>query len=342
MKNFFVGIELTRHCNLRCAHCFRADLDEAAEIPFETVDKVLREATRYNRPHIALTGGEPTLHHRFLDILNLIVTHGFTFHFVTNGYHYDKLFRKTFPLFGNPQWIGVSFSVDGAKEETHDAIRGKGSFARVLAAVAVAKTHKLEVVVQMVLHRGNRHELEALALLCSRLGVDRLHIAHMQPTPAGVRHNLLHSPEECRQAEREILNLGARIRMPVILSAGYYDESPLAHCTFLKNAALNIDYRGRLTTCCQLSNVEGSSDETDVIADLNEMPLEAAHAKLLEVYQGIFRARLEKIREGALHSLDSFHCWSCMKQFRKVEWMRDFPENAWVRQDPYFSRRRSS
>lgn len=342
MNDFFIGLELTRHCNLRCSHCFRADLDQVSEIPFETVEKILKEAKSYHRPHIAMTGGETTLHSRFSDILNLITRYGYTFHFVTNGWNYKTLFRDLYPLFGDPRWVGVSYSLDGATAETHDAIRGKGSFNRVLGAIAVAATHKLEVVVQMIVHRNNRHEMESLALLCSKLGVTRLHIAHLQPTPEMVSKNLLHSPAECRDAEREISTLSSHFTMPIILSAGFFDQTPLAHCRFLKMGALNIDFQGRLTACCQLSNLTGVTTEEDIIADLNQTSLEEAHQKLIQTYQQVFNARLEKMKSGQLGEIDQFHCWSCMKHFHKVDWMNDFPENEWVQEDPYFKTKEST
>ncbi len=339
MNDFFIGIELTRHCNLRCAHCFRADLDKVSEIPFETMQSILEQAKKYHKPHIAMTGGETTLHRRFVDILELIISYGYTFHYVTNGYNYKSIFKKIHHLFGDPHWVGVSISLDGATAQTHDAIRGQESFSRALATIAIAAMHDLEVVVQMVVHRGNRHEIEQMALLCSKMRVSRLHIAHMQPTPHAVEHGLLHSPEEYRMVEREIIDLQGRFKMPIVLSAGFYDETPLAHCRFLKLGALNIDHQGRLTTCCQLSNLEGGEGEKDVVADLNSTPLEIAHKSLLSAYQNIFDTRLEKMRNGTFHDLDNFHCWNCMKHFKKVEWMNQFPQNEWVRGDPYFQKR---
>ncbi len=340
MNDFFIGLELTRHCNLRCAHCFRADLDQVEEIPFATVEKVLEQGKRYHRPHIALTGGEPTLHSRFYEILDLIVSHNYSFHYVTNGFNYASVFRRLFPLFENPLWVGVSVSLDGASSEVHDSIRGKGSFSRALATIAIARTHKREVVVQMVVHRGNRKDLEPMAVLCSKMDVNRLHVAHMQPTPHAVEAGLMSSPDECRQIENEVSDLQGRFRMPIVLSAGFYDQTPLAHCRFLKLGALNIDFRGRLTTCCQLSNLEGARGERDIVADLKTEDLASAHVKLLKKYQERFEQRLTQVGRGELPDIDNFHCWSCMKHFGQVDWMGDYPDNEWVRTDPYFNSKR--
>lgn len=336
-SDFLIGIELTRHCNLRCAHCFRADLDQFSEIPFETVAKILGEAKRYGQPHIAFTGGEATLHRRFFDILQLVIDHGFTFHYVTNAFNYKTIFKKLYPLLGHPQWQGISFSLDGGTRETHDAIRGPGSFDRVLAGIAIARSYGMEAVAQTVVHRGNRHELDTLATLCAKMGVTRFHLAHLQPTPHAVEHGLLHSPQECRQVEREIRDLQGRYKLPIFLSAGFYDTTPVAHCRFLKLTSLNIDFRGQLTMCCQLSNLEASEGQVDVIADLNRTSLQDAHRMVLESYQGIYDARIRKFEEG-MPDIDNFHCWTCMKHTKKVEWMRDYPENEWVAQDPYFQR----
>lgn len=331
-----LAIEATRHCNFRCIHCFRADIDKASEIPFETVQKILEGAKRYHRPHIALTGGEATLHSRFVDILELLIRHDFTFHYVTNGWNYQTTFKRLYHLFGDPHWTSIGVSLDGATAKTHDAIRRKGSFSRVLATIAVAVAHNLKPAVAMAIHRGNRHELERLALLCSKMGVDRFLVVHLQPTFHTVAKNLMLSPEEFRAVERQVQDLAADLKMQVSFAAGYYDHTPLAHCGFLQLNSLNIDHKGRLTVCCQLSNAEGGVDDEDVVADLNVTPLETAHMQLLRKYFELFEERLSNMRKGTLSDLDHFHCWHCLKHFKKVEWMRKYPENEWVRSDPYF------
>ena len=51
-------LELTRQCNLNCAHCFRGD-SEKEYIPLDTIDKVFNDICRVNS--FLLTGGEPLL-----------------------------------------------------------------------------------------------------------------------------------------------------------------------------------------------------------------------------------------------------------------------------------------
>ena len=44
-------------------------------------------------------------------------------------------------------------------------------------------------------------------------------------------------------------------------------------------------------------------------------------------------ARLDALhREGC--DLNHFHCWFCQKHFGRVEWMRAYGDDGWVRGDP--------
>ena len=158
-SDFFIGIELTRHCNLRCQHCLRDDLDKHAEVPVEFVKKLLKQARAYNKPHIALTGGEATLHSKFGEIIDLIVSEGYTFHFVTNGTTFPRVFQRLQAYAGGRAWRGISLSMDGATEETMDKIRGKGVYQKAIQAIAIAKTHRVPVTAQMVVNRLNRPEM---------------------------------------------------------------------------------------------------------------------------------------------------------------------------------------
>jgi len=334
-QEFFIGLELTRHCNLRCKHCLRDDLDKPALLPIEFVRSILEQAKAYHKPHIAMTGGEVTLHPKFGEIIDLIVDMGYRFHFVTNGTTVAHVFKRIGRHAGGPYWGGVSISLDGATEEVHDAVRGAGVWRKTVGAIAAYKARGLSVTVQMVVNKLNRHQLHEMARLCSQMQVDRFFIAHMQPTPHGLRDDIFLSPEDWTQIDKDILELKQLYRMPIQQSAGYYDLIPLSHCKFLRNGALNIDYAGRLTVCCQISNTGGPEDgEHDVVADLNKVTLTQGHQMLMDAYNGIHKARLQKIGDGTMTKADSYHCWFCMKHFKKLTYMKNYMNNPWVQMDP--------
>jgi hypothetical protein len=39
--------------------------------------------------------------------------------------------------------------------------------------------------------------------------------------------------------------------------------------------------------------------------------------------------KIQRLAEGKLGDLDYFPCWYCLKYFRKVDWLRKFPDTPW-------------
>ena len=79
-------IEITRRCNMRCAHCMRGDA-ESVDISLKHISNLLRHV-RYIH-HFNITGGEPSLNVRAIrHILERVRAYGITvndFYIVTNG-----------------------------------------------------------------------------------------------------------------------------------------------------------------------------------------------------------------------------------------------------------------
>jgi len=66
--------------------------------------------------------------------------HGFTFNLVTNGHRFRE---NLLPVLSSPDiqegLTEVCFSLDGARPETHDALRGPGSFREVMEASTLCR-----------------------------------------------------------------------------------------------------------------------------------------------------------------------------------------------------------
>ncbi|WP_160321742.1 radical SAM/SPASM domain-containing protein [Bradyrhizobium pachyrhizi] len=79
-------IELTRACNLRCPHCFvEGGVARAGELPTERILGLLDEWAAMGVFSVILTGGEPTMHPDFVDIVHHAHRLGFTVGLATNG-----------------------------------------------------------------------------------------------------------------------------------------------------------------------------------------------------------------------------------------------------------------
>lgn len=310
--------ELTSLCNFSCTHCIREE-GEPGFLPVSLVEKVLAETRRYgNINYVAFTGGEPTLHPEFPRLLELVTGYGYRFGFVTNGWRFvDRTFAQLAPYRG--QLAHVTFSVDGATEQSHDTLRRrKGSFRRLLQAITLCRFQGVGVHVNMVVTRDNRAELEAMALLASRLGCDALLYGHCQPTPHAVAAGLVLDAAERRRVEEEIGRLQSLFRMTILLAGDHYNASRFHQCPQFQMREFNIDHRGRLTACCMLSGYRGGTPDTEVVADLREVSFYEGHQRLVST---ITRLNLEKIARVSTtepEEKDQFICTHCLEHFGKV------------------------
>ncbi|MCL4468332.1 MAG: radical SAM protein, partial [Deltaproteobacteria bacterium] len=93
MSFYEMSFELTNKCNLSCLHCLRDKTDMRSFISVELFESILKQAKAYNLKHIAFTGGEPTLHPHFAQIIDTVVQHGYTYHFVTNAWNFLSVWK---------------------------------------------------------------------------------------------------------------------------------------------------------------------------------------------------------------------------------------------------------
>jgi MoaA/NifB/PqqE/SkfB family radical SAM enzyme len=203
-----IGIELNNVCNLDCSHCFRSIYRGGAEnkqelfLPLETLEKILVEARPLGYTHVAITGGEPPLHPRFGAALEIIVRRGYSYHFLTNARNFQKTLREVSQPSRRSTLSGISFSLDGATEATHDAIRGKGSFREVVTAIATCQSTGIESSIITTINKVNRHEIDQMALLGAHLKVKRHIFGHQNPTEHNMGEQLILPLSEWRSVER--------------------------------------------------------------------------------------------------------------------------------------------
>ncbi len=310
--------ELTNLCNFSCVHCIREEDGPHSFLPFAIADKVLREVEPYRDfDFVAFTGGEPTLHPQFAEIAELVVERGYSFGFVTNGWKFAEVLPRIEPL--SEHLRQVTFSLDGAREATHDEIRRRpGSFRRVMQAISLCRFHGIPFQINMVVTRANRGELQEMAELASRLGCQALGFGHCQPTPDGLAAGLVLDAAARRRVEAEVAELQEMFRLRILLAGDHWQESPVYQCPQLAMREFNIDYRGYLTACCTLSNYRGGTPDTDVVADLHEVSFYEAHRRLVARIAEINREKISRLAAGGLTEADHFICSHCLSHYGKV------------------------
>ena len=324
-----LSVELANICNLHCSYCFRSDdnlySSHAEFFPLTLLQRVVNEAhAAANVTRINFTGGEPTLHPEFAETLRVIGDAGLTVSFVTNGWHFERVWPA---LQSNRAAVShVAFSLDGVTREDHDRWRGNGSFDRLVRAFTRCYMSKLRFGIKIVVRRDLVDQLEQIAIFAARMGAASLNFVHVMPTSNAVADETALSLDEQRAAEQEIAILARIFKMNIGIDVGYYnvDESR-PPCAPLAGVSMNIDYRGRLSLCCNLSGFRGAVEERDVVADLNVESFALAYEK----FQALAALQLQK-RKDALAALRSqavtpdiytgSPCLFCLQSFGKIPW----------------------
>ncbi len=209
---FILQFGITSTCNLRCRHCYD-DTEEHVHMPFDqcvtVLDKFFAFCRRYDRfPLIWLTGGEPTIHPHFWDILTFIKDEikdstGGGVVVLSNGFNADQ--SSVEQLADYPIVRGVQISVDGACAETHDTIRGKGSFARAAHALRLLEPTPLHSAMHFVVHKDNYQDAFKMTDLAREWGVDTLVITRLVPWGRGQElYKKMLSPEQVQKLYRKL------------------------------------------------------------------------------------------------------------------------------------------
>jgi sulfatase maturation enzyme AslB (radical SAM superfamily) len=322
-------VELANICNLHCSYCFRSEdnlyNNHAEFFPLELLRRIVSEARRAAHiTHVNFTGGEPTLHPQFAQILETIGAADLQASFVTNGWHFERVW----PALSNnrPAISHVAFSMDGIDRETHDRWRGNGSFERLIRALTRCYMSQLPFAIKIVVRRDLVDQLEQIAIFAARMGAAALNFVHVMPTSSGFENDLALNRDEQRAAEEEIAILARIFKLNISIDVGYYNiDEQRAPCSPLAGKSMNVDYRGRLSLCCNLSGFRGAAAEPDVVADLNVESFASALVKLRELAS----VQLQK-RRDALATLRAkgtspdlytgSPCLFCLQSYGKIPW----------------------
>jgi MoaA/NifB/PqqE/SkfB family radical SAM enzyme len=318
-----LGFAITEHCNLRCPHCIRDDVTTVRnldpEVLFATVDDALR---MFSGVGVSMTGGEPTLHPQWERIVAGLHARGIAYRFVSNGWH----MRRLMPLIDRYPPAYVRLSLSGGDEAVHDEERGRGSFRRVLMAVALLTSRGIPAQLGLVVDRRDRHQLRQAADLAEALGCVAIHFTLAQPVGGSAARDTDLAPQEWYPARDEILAMSREPgrRTQIWLDYGAPAVGAETACDTFDGRRVYVDARGRLSLCCQLS--EYGFNEADVVADLTREPFARVWGRYREALQ---EQRERSAARGADDPIGAFPCIRCARALGKMEWIRGYPESPW-------------
>jgi MoaA/NifB/PqqE/SkfB family radical SAM enzyme len=179
--------------------------------------------------------------------------------------------------------------------------------------------------IKVGIRRDTVPQLEQIAIFAARMGASTLSFSHVLPTSREFDEQMALGAEDRRAAELEIALLARIFKMRITIDAGYYNLDPAPPCSPLAGVSCNIDYRGHLSLCCNLSGFRGAVGEADVVADLKTEDFASAYTRLRRVADAQLKRRREALADQEARGVKpdlylGSPCLFCLQSFDKLPW----------------------
>jgi len=159
-----VEIHPTNACNLNCPHCYMESSPQSGfgnSLPLNKWKEIIDEVEYLKVPNLNISGGEPLVYPYMKEMLNYLTQKRIRTTLISNGMLIDD---DIIMSLSHPH-MSVSISLDGITAETHDQIRGKGSFDKLIQIINKLK-NKVNFNLCFTISKVNKHETEGFLKFC--------------------------------------------------------------------------------------------------------------------------------------------------------------------------------
>jgi len=175
-------VRLTYDCNDNCTFCLDSDTHDGEIRSPEEIKRQILDGKKKGAERLILSGGEPTIHPRFVDFVRLGALAGYDrVQTVTNG----RMFRyRPFLTAAIDAGLGeITFSIHGPNAKVHDALVGvKGAFEQEIEGLQNALDDGRVIInIDVCVNRGNVKHLDALIEKFVGMGVREYDLLHVIP-----------------------------------------------------------------------------------------------------------------------------------------------------------------
>ncbi len=224
--------ELTYACPLQCPYCSNP-VDFAShgnELDTEDWLRVLSEARSMGAVQLGFSGGEPLVRQD----LSVLVRHarelGYYSNLITSAY---GLSEDRIVELKEAGLDHIQVSIQASSRDLNDHIAGTASFDKKCEVAHQIKKHGYPMVLCIVIHKQNIHQMESILDMAAELGADYVELANTQYYGWAHlnRDNLLPTREEFRKAEaiaqRYKEKMKGRMKIYYVVP-DYYEDRPKA------------------------------------------------------------------------------------------------------------------
>ena len=171
--------ELTYACPLQCPYCSNpVDYSQyPTELSTEDWKRVLTEARKMGAVQLGLSGGEPLARTDLAEIVRHASGLGYYSNLITSGYGLTEARIIELKEAGLDH---IQVSIQASTQELNDHIAGTKSYSHKQDVARLVKKHGYPMVLCVVIHRQNIHQMADILAMASELGADYLELANTQ------------------------------------------------------------------------------------------------------------------------------------------------------------------
>lgn len=183
-----IFFSITNRCNMLCLHCSVYPLESPEEeMSTDEIFDLIDELGAIKVFTIRISGGEPFARNDIIPILERIAKNKMRSSINTNATLITEEVVKELKRF-HRRIADIMVSVDGANENSHDRMRGPGSFDKMITGVQKLAKAGLNLSAYTTVTRHNYTELEEIIRLCKKLKISHVKFNELLPIGMGARH----------------------------------------------------------------------------------------------------------------------------------------------------------
>jgi PqqA peptide cyclase len=224
--------ELTYACPLQCPYCSNpVDYSNyPTELSTEDWKRVLTEARKMGAVQLGLSGGEPLTRTDLAEIVRHASGLGYYSNLITSGYGLTEARIVELKEAGLDH---IQVSIQASTQELNDHIAGTKSYSHKQDVARLVKKHGYPMVLCVVIHRKNIHQMADILKMASELGADYLELANTQYYGWAHKNRdlLLPSREQFETAEKIAQDYKSKVegKMKIYyVVPDYYEDRPKA------------------------------------------------------------------------------------------------------------------
>lgn len=236
-------VDPTSACNLRCQGCWAGAYSQHDQLDYQRLDRLCSEAKELGIYWFVISGGEPFLYPRLLD---LAAKHSdMVFMVYTNGTKIDERMADQIIEVGN---ISPAISLEGWEERT-DRRRGRGVFQKITKAMDLLRERGAVFGISLTATRENVEEITSDAFIdfLVEKGAKYGWIFHYIPIGRNPNPELMLTPEQRSYMALRVPEI--RKNKPILL-ADFWNDGEVTHgCIAGGRRYIHITASGAVEPC---------------------------------------------------------------------------------------------